>query len=380
MHRVIIFAALLLTACSTPPPIPGALPALSATLPLYKAWTYADAVELERRGARQPLAASECCVYWIDGGGFVHAFDAARGRLLWRVDTMGLAASGVGIGSNVVYVGTRDGEVWALNAADGSTQWRARVSSEVIAAPTAAKDLVIVHAVDGKVLGLSASDGHLVWTFESKVPLLSLRGASTPVVENDRVIVGLANGQLVALKLWDGAELWQVELASARGRSELERMVDADPTPRVHKGVVYAAAFRGRVMAVDFNSGRALWSRDVSSSLGLALDEKNVYVTQSDGAVSALAQDNGTILWKQESLVGRGVTAPAAFQGRVVVGDRGGYLHWLNAESGQFVHRLYLENAAFEHGAIVSNDVLYVASRSGTLDAFKFPDDAVKAP
>lgn len=380
MKRSILLASLVLTACATTLPVPGALPPLSRSLPLHKVWTYADAVESERVRARQPLAASDCCVYWVDGAGYITAFDAARGRTLWRVDTAGRASSGVGVGPDVLYVGTRDGDVLALNPVDGAQRWRTRVPSEVIAAPTGAKDVVVAHTVDGKVVALSASDGHVLWTYEGKVPLLSLRGVSSPVIENDQVLVGLASGQLIALKLWDGTENWQVELAAARGRSELERMVDADVTPRVRNGVVFASAYHGRIAAIDIRSGRTVWTRDLSSSIGLALDNDNVYVTDNDGVIWAMAQGTGTVLWKQDELSGRGVAAPAAVGGQIVVGDRGGYLNWLQGETGQFTHRLFVEAAPVDHGAVVHREVLYTATRGGVIDAFELRNVAPGQP
>ena len=49
-------------------------------------------------------------------------------------------------------------------------------------------------------------------------------------------------------------------------------MVDIDASPVVKDGIVYAVSFQGKVAAVELETGKIIWARDMSSSAGLGVD------------------------------------------------------------------------------------------------------------
>ncbi|RBH33836.1 outer membrane protein assembly factor BamB, partial [Pseudomonas sp. MWU13-2860] len=86
--------------------------------------------------------------------------------------------------------------------------------------------------------------------------------------------------------------------------------------------------------------GNLLWAREISSSRGLAVDGRNVYVTAEDGSVWAFDRGTGRNLWKTDDLKYRDVTGPALLGHFVLVGDGEGYAHLLSNESGSIVGRV----------------------------------------
>src|SRR5205814_8203676 len=117
--------------------------------------------------------------------------------------------------------------------------------------------------------------------------------------------------------------------------------------PRVVDGDrVCAVAYQGRAACFDTQSGTTIWARDASSIAGLSADHRGVYITDDKNAVLALDKSNGASLWKQEKLVGRGVSAPLAFGRFVIVGDLEGYVHLLSREDGSFAGRIATDGSA----------------------------------
>jgi hypothetical protein len=74
--------------------------------------------------------------------------------------------------------------------------------------------------------------------------------------------------------------------------------------------MICAAAFQGRVACFDLGTGNLIWSRDISSAAGVAIDSRYVYVSDDKGAVHALDKASGASLWKQDKLFLRRLTAP----------------------------------------------------------------------
>jgi outer membrane protein assembly factor BamB len=186
---------------------------------------------------------------------------------------------------------------------------------------------------------MEAASGKSIWIYDRTVPLLTLRGISTPVIHNDIVIVGSDSGKLAALTLKTGTVLWETQIADPKGRTELERMVDIDVQPVVIEDVVYVVTYQGRLATVQLQSGRMMWARDISSYSGIALDPYRVYVSDVESQVWALNRFTGATLWRQDKLLRRAITGPVLQGPYLVVADYDGYVHWLKREDGRIIAR-----------------------------------------
>ena len=327
-------------------------------------------------------------LYIVDSAGSIGAMDATNGKRLWQKK---IAASesidgesgwfrggdinitgGPGYGEHTLMVGSLEGEVISLSAEDGNELWRTRVTSEVLSAPQRDSDIVIVRTIDGKVFGIDGDKGRRLWIYDRTVPPLTLRGTSTPAIDSGIVVAGFDGGKMAALDVRTGKLLWETSISAARGRSELERMVDIDSEPMIVDGTVYIATFQGHVAAVQLETGRILWSSDLSSYAGFSADDQNIYVSDEDSHVWALDRFDGTVLWEQEDLHARSVTAPAAVGDQIVVGDLEGYLHWISKNSGEFTARERLCKDPVIAKPIVVGKIVYAYCSDGRLAAYTY--------
>ncbi len=309
-----------------------------------------------------------------DPKGRVTLFDAESGTSIWETATRTPISAGPTVGSGVVAVGTADGQVLALEVDGGAIRWQTRVTSEVLSPPAVGAGIVAVRTVDGRLFGLDLQSGRRVWVFDKGVPLLSLRGTGDPVIAGELVLNGFDGGRLVAVAARDGRQVWEARIAAARGRSDLERMVDIDSAPVVTEDAVYAVAYRGQVAAIDPTSGRAFWQKDLSSSAGLAVDARSVFVTDERSVVWALDRYSGRVLWQQDRMKLRGLTAPVMAGRYVVVGDFEGYLHWLRREDGELAARARVDSAGFYSAPETAGGVIYAYGRGGTVEALRAGD------
>ena len=68
-------------------------------------------------------------------------------------------------------------------------------SSEALAAPQANSNIVVVQTVDGKVSAYAIEDGKFQWSYTANLPSLTLRGTSTPLINERYTYAGFASGQ-----------------------------------------------------------------------------------------------------------------------------------------------------------------------------------------
>jgi outer membrane protein assembly factor BamB len=350
---------------------PAALVDLANPLAIQTLWSAEVGEGSDKRRLKLVPVVHQGKVYAADAEGVVKALDAGSGSTLWEVETELPLSGGPGAGEGLVLVGSVDGDLIALDAASGSEKWRGRLSSEVLSVPQIGQGVVVVHTMDGSLFGLKAATGESLWRYDHTVPVLTLRGSSSPVISGGAVICGFANGKLAALDLASGKLLWELTIMAPRGRSELERMVDIDGELSVQDGMVYVTTFQGTLAAVTVNTGVMLWNRDMSSHAGVAADSFQVYATDEEDHVWAVDPRNGAALWKQKQLHARRLTAPAVLGKYVLVADLEGYVHWLSQEDGRLVARVRVGSKPISTPPVIANGTAYIYGDGGDLAAVR---------
>ena len=112
-------------------------------------------------------------------------------------------------------------------------------------------------------------------------------------------------------------------------------------------------------------------ARDMSSSVGLAIDSRYLFVTDEKGAVHALDLVSGASLWKQDALSLRRVSAPALRRGLVAVADVQGVVHFLNRDDGAFAARISTDGSPVVAPVQVLGQSLLIQTNKGGLFALE---------
>jgi outer membrane protein assembly factor BamB len=355
------------------------------SIAVQKIWSQRIGKGAEKTGARLRPAYADGKIYAASTTGVLEAFDATTGRSIWSKQfgkRSGFIlhhgnnsvrwAGGPSVDGDLVVVGTLEGTVQAFAAGDGAERWTAQLSSEVISAPAIGSNIVAVHTHDGHVFGLDRADGSRKWVFDrATVPTLSLRGNGAPVIVDDVVFVGEDNGKVVALRGSDGALLWEQVLSPGEGRTEIDRLQDVDGQIVVSDNVVYAAGYKGQTAALIAQTGRPLWTHELSSYNGVAISASQIYLADTESNVVALDLRSGSSEWKQDALKYRWLSEPAVQGDNVVVGDLEGWVHWLAISDGKLNARERLSKNPIRSAPVVVGDTVYVEDIYGELAAYR---------
>lgn len=311
-------------------------------------------------------------LFAADANGIVMSFAADDGEERWEVDLDTPISSALTAIAGQVYLGTRDGEVIALDQRDGSVNWRSRVSSEVLAAPQANPELLVVQSIDGQVTALDRQSGDERWAYTSSQPSLTLRGTGTPLVIEPVSFVGLANGRLATIDNRNGQPLWDMQIATPKGRSEVERLVDLTGQPVISQdGRLFVTSYNGQLVALEATRGRVIWERELSSRHAPVLVGDFLFVVTDDSHLVAVDTNSGQEVWRNEALEDRWLTAPAFADGRLVVGDFEGYVHLIDAREGELVGRTEVDGSGISVPAVTAGDVIHVLANDGHLETLE---------
>ena len=277
-------------------------------------------------------------VYVNNHQGELYCLDLKSGKEIWKIKDENVEyTSGIGIGDGRLFIGTGDGRVIAREVNTGKLEWVTRTSSEILAVPTADNGVTIISSSDGSVVGLDSTSGREIWNYRRTSPRLTVRGNSAPIIDGNSVISGLDSGRIVSLDLALGKLIWNKALTLASGKTDLERMVDIDADPVIEKSVIYAGSFQGGISALSALDGKTLWTREISTYQGLAIDDEHVYVVDDKSNIWALKKEDGISVWKQDTLRDRYLSPPVIFKGNLVLADFEGYAHWIDSKSGELL-------------------------------------------
>lgn len=367
---------LVLNGCSwfgdAPVEVPAALVEFEPTANVTELWSANSGTGPGRQYLKLVPVLHGNTIYVVDTRGRVRALAQDSGQERWRTNLDMETTGGAGFGDDLVLVASRKGVVVALEPGKGQVMWQAQVGSEVLAPPAAESGVVVVQSVDGRLSGFAAATGKRLWGVDRSEPALSLRGTATPVIVGGVVLTGFASGKILAIGLQNGRVLWETPVAQPQGRSEIERLIDVDVPVLVVGRMLLAAAYQGKIVAVDMEGGRLLWSREISTHSALTADGTNVYVSDARANVIALDLRSGTTVWKQDKLALRRLSAPVVTGSSVAVADFEGYVHWLAREDGRFLARARAAHAAILASPIADGDTLYVNTQNGQLVALRF--------
>src|ERR1700733_14456624 len=377
-------AALLIAAgCSKDKDVepPAVLVKFPSTLPVKKLWSEGVGGGKKQLVLRLGLgpAADNGLVFAASHKGEVLAASIDTGRHVWVKKLKIPISAGPAAALGMVVVGSSKGDIVAMDGATGRQPWRSKVNSELLSDPAISEKAVVLRSVDGRLHGFDAHSGKELWSVEQQVPRLSLRGTATPIIVKELAISGFDNGKVMAVSLSTGDTVWDTALASPHGRTELDKLVDNDSVVDAVGEIVFASGFQGRTAMLALDSGQIWWGHDMSSYRGLAVDDDNLYVTQSDGIVVALRQRDGSELWRNQKLKLRRLSTPVLTSTAVAVADFQGYVHWLDKATGELVAREHIAKERVTNSPVAVDDTVVVLSDGGKMAAFRATPSAATA-
>ncbi len=318
-------------------------------------------------------------VFVADRNGLVEALNPATGKVLWSTnlekDKISAELSGgLSLGFGKIFIGTGRGTLIALDAETGKQVWQATTTGQVLSAPLVDQGMIVVNTGSGVLQAFDAETGVSKWSLSSDMPALTIRGNSAPVGIADGVFWGQANGMLSAALLSSGQLIWQQQVSAPKGTTEMARLVDVNASPIAVGDFLFAVGYNGNLIAVNGRNGQVVWKMPYSSVSNMTFHNNILYLVTSKDDIIAVNAENGQMLWKNDKLQYRRVTAPAWIDGKLVVGDGEGYLHWFDGKTGKLVGQQKINSDGLTVPPMAMSDGFLVTTRNGQVDKMQMPN------
>ncbi|MCU9846621.1 PQQ-like beta-propeller repeat protein [Defluviimonas sp. WL0024] len=326
-------------------------------------------------------------IFTLDSRATVTA-TGTNGATLWQADLTppsersgDASGGGLAYGEGRVFATSGYGELLALDPASGAVVWRQRFDAAVGGAPAVSDGRVYVVARDASAWAVRASDGKVEWVLPGTPSNAGVLGAAAPAVDARQAIFPFTSGQMVAAAKDSGVGLWSANVAGQRRGRAYASFADLTGDPVIADGVVYAGTSAGRLAAVNADTGLTLWSARDGATSPVAVAGGAVFFVNDEDQLMRLDAATGAEVWrvdmpyftKDRDKRRRDIVAhygPVLAGGRLVVASSDGLIRSFDPASGALVRTVELPGGAASAPA-VAGGVLYVVSKSGTLQAFR---------
>jgi outer membrane protein assembly factor BamB len=372
---------------------PKPLVEFPASLQVQEVWSTSIGDGAGRSGVRLQPTLADGTLYAISTDGKIEALDAATGKSIWEQSTRvgdgiwpfrrkkpgpdARYAGGPAVSGSLLVVGTLDGHVYGMDATTGKQLWSAEVDNEVISPPAIDAGTVYVRTNSGYVYAFDANTGERKWlNDQANMPLLSLRGNGPLLAAHGVVMFGTDDGNVESLRSDTGAVQWKLPVTKGLGRTDIQKLNDADDTLQLDGSTLYATAYHGELVAIDAAQGQLLWNRPFSSYVGVGVSDDTLVGVDDDSLVWAFSKNSGGDLWKQDALQYHWLTAPAIQGQYAVVGGVEGYVHWLDLSDGKLAARVRMSKDAIRARPVVDGDMVYVEDVEGRIPAYRISGGA----
>ena len=218
-------------------------------------------------------------------------------------------------------------------------------------------DLLIVGSCNGMIRALDKNSGRVKWGYDIRKDGQQSQFHGDPLITDELVVIGTDGtiGHVYAFDRATGAVRWKYKVS--------ERGVASDVLRMGHN--VYAVTLGDELVCLDLETGKHKWSFRSGSSANdshwtssPAVTTDRVYFGGLDGSVYALDPQSGKQIWKKD--LGARVATSIAVQGRdLYVGTSNRHIYRLDGISGDVLSDFPTEAAPRGH-LLVASDSLVV--------------------
>jgi outer membrane protein assembly factor BamB len=326
-------------------------------------------------------------VYIPTMDGFLNAYDATTGSLLWQFNCQCIFRSFssplVDPATGMVFWGTVGyadegipSPFYALDAQSGTLLWSEILNWHQLGFPTVAFNTLYIGTshldhIGSSIYAIDEASGTVRWQYNYDA---GFWGAVAADLNTNTVFTGVGNGSasqdaaVEALNASTGAVIWRTTIA------QLEMDDDVGSGITLAKGLVYASSKNGSVYALNEADGSIVWSTPISGpssgdiSTQAVSASGTVYVGSMDDNLYALKATTGAVLWKTHTGA-RIFSSPAIANGVVYFSSFDHKVYAVNAKSGAVLWKYTTGGSSFSSPVFV-NGWLYCGSTDGKLYAF----------
>ena len=288
---------------------------------------------------------------------------------------------GIAAGDGKLFVSTGYGTLWAFDLESGARIWEQSLLGTGNSQPAYRDGIVYLVSNDATTWAVNAKNGRVRWQIDGLADVNNATGTTGPAVSKKYVVFGFGSGEVQTAFRKGGLVLWSSTLAGGRAGLSLSTIEDIGTTPVISEGRVFAANSTGRIVALNLDSGKRLWSAPYGAKSLIWPAGGSVFFVSDLNQLIRLDARSGEVIWTKElprylklhRLKSKEVVVhhgPILAGGNLYLASSDGSLTAFDPSSGEPIRTVEIPGGATTN-PVVADGTLYVVSRDGKLYAFR---------
>ncbi len=342
-------------------------------------------------GARQRITTdpvvAEGLIYTMDSGARISA-TSTSGQTAWSVDltpprdeSKEASGGGIAYGGGTLFVTNGFGLLVAMDPKTGKTLWQQELNAVGSGTPTYFDGLVYLVSGNDTAWAVDAKTGRVKWQSNGLPDVNNLQTPSAPAVTKRLAVFAFGSGELQGVFRKGGVRLWTDGISGERIGRAINLVSDISGDPVIVGKTVYAANHSGRLVAVNLDSGKRLWTAEEGSLSPVWPAGGSLFLVSDQNKLVRLDARDGTRIWAIDLplFIHARPTRQAALHvhygpilagGQLRVASSDGLLRSYDPASGALLSTAEIPGGATSN-PVVAGGTLYVVGAKGELHAFR---------
>ncbi len=305
--------------------------------------------------------------------GWVKAYDADHGQLVWSFKTAGKIYSTPCEAGNYVVVASTDKYLYCLHNKTGKIKWKMLADKPIVASPVYENGRVFCGGSDGHFKCYDLETGNLKWDFNQVQGFVVTR----PLVSEGKIYFGSWGNHFYVLNQETGAVVWTWD------DGYKNRMFSpAACVPVISGNRLFIVAPDRYMTCFNASTGEIIWRKGkdpafrVRESMGSSADGRLVYVKTMEGDVLgvSVAADTAKVDWKGQQNMGYDISPSQIMEHDDLVFSlsNSGVIYAHNRKDGTLAWMHKLSNCLVNPISFLKNRVLIATTMDGKISCLSY--------
>ena len=191
------------------------------------------------------------------------------------------------------------GQVLLIDSNNGNKIWEKNIEFPILSPPLIYRNKIYFISSDNRLFSLSLESGDIEWSFQTIAETKKSLITASPIAFENTIIAPFSNGEIVAFAHDSGRPLWSENVSKVSLLSNFD-IKDISASPVLSNNLIFSISTNGKLISINAINGKRNWSVDLSGYRTPTISGGQIYVIDEDGKLICLNKNTGEVFWITE--------------------------------------------------------------------------------
>ena len=253
----------------------------------------------------QPIYFNDTICYVIPKG-FLECKDLLNEEIIFSIDikvegnrSYEVIRGGLAFFDNQILLVDAYGQVILINSKDGSKIWQKKIDFPILSPPLIYRNKVYFISSDNRLFSLLLETGEIDWSFQTIAETKKSLITASPIAYENTIIAPFSNGELIAFSHQTGRPLWSENVSKVSLLSNFD-IKDISASPVLSNNEIFSLSTNGKLVSINAINGTRNWAIELSGYRTPTVSGGQIYIIDEDAKLICINKYTGEVYWITE--------------------------------------------------------------------------------